>query len=271
MEDVRLTATNTADSSIVPVACNDRGELLLEEPIEGPVGPEGPQGPRGEDGDPFTGDFSGDVNFDNTATFAGNINANKPRNTTAGPDTGGLSINPSDSTHYYNFRVSEALDNELVIDTLLGPEQFIFDSDGSAIFKKRLSTPEVASTDAADYYLSESYRQNAIGSERGAGLFRLTDTDGTHGEQIALRISQVGNQPNDCKIKLNYNGSAAFSNGKAGFNEDGELIVFSRGKRWKAIESNSIMMLEEFPVEQEIREKLSGVTTDIDNPRQPRD
>ena len=33
MTDVRLTATNPEDSSAVPVACNDKGELKLEEPI----------------------------------------------------------------------------------------------------------------------------------------------------------------------------------------------------------------------------------------------
>ena len=32
MADVRLTATNPLDSSVVPVACNEKGELLLEEP-----------------------------------------------------------------------------------------------------------------------------------------------------------------------------------------------------------------------------------------------
>ena len=32
MTDVRLTATNPVDSSVVPVACNEKGELLLEEP-----------------------------------------------------------------------------------------------------------------------------------------------------------------------------------------------------------------------------------------------
>ena len=32
MTDVRLTATNPEDSSVVPVACNEKGELLLEEP-----------------------------------------------------------------------------------------------------------------------------------------------------------------------------------------------------------------------------------------------
>ena len=32
MTDVRLTATNPEDSSVVPVACNAKGELILEEP-----------------------------------------------------------------------------------------------------------------------------------------------------------------------------------------------------------------------------------------------
>lgn len=32
MADVRLTATNPEDSSVVPVACNAKGELLLEDP-----------------------------------------------------------------------------------------------------------------------------------------------------------------------------------------------------------------------------------------------
>ena len=32
MTDVRLTATNPEDSSVVPVACNEKGELKLEEP-----------------------------------------------------------------------------------------------------------------------------------------------------------------------------------------------------------------------------------------------
>ena len=33
MSDVRLTATNPEDSSVVPVACNSRGELLVAEPV----------------------------------------------------------------------------------------------------------------------------------------------------------------------------------------------------------------------------------------------
>ena len=57
MADVRLTAINPDDSSVVPVACNSKGELLLEDPIvvEGPPGPpgqDGAQGPPGQDGAP---------------------------------------------------------------------------------------------------------------------------------------------------------------------------------------------------------------------------
>lgn len=75
MTDVRLTATNPEDSSVVPVACNAKGELVLEEPGVGPAGPKGEKGDPGEpgaagaDGDPFTGNFDGDVSFGGAANF----------------------------------------------------------------------------------------------------------------------------------------------------------------------------------------------------------
>ena len=58
MTDVRLTATNPEDSSVVPVACNEKGEILLAEPevVEGPAGPEGPEGPPGPQGDSIVPD-----------------------------------------------------------------------------------------------------------------------------------------------------------------------------------------------------------------------
>ena len=76
MADVRLTATNPEDSSVVPVACDASGRLLLEEQGQGPPGPEGPPGPKGDDGkdgDPFSGNFAGDVTFGGSAEFAGEI------------------------------------------------------------------------------------------------------------------------------------------------------------------------------------------------------
>ena len=78
MADVRLTATNPEDSSVVPVACDASGRLLLEEPqvVVGPPGPEGPPGPKGDDGkdgDPFSGNFADDVTFGGSARFAGDL------------------------------------------------------------------------------------------------------------------------------------------------------------------------------------------------------
>ena len=77
MADVRLTATNPEDSSVVPVACDASGRLLLEEQGQGPQGPEGPPGPKGDDGDPFSGNFAGNVTFGGSATFAGDIAASR--------------------------------------------------------------------------------------------------------------------------------------------------------------------------------------------------
>ena len=34
MTDARLVATNPADSTVVPVACNSNGELLLEDQVD---------------------------------------------------------------------------------------------------------------------------------------------------------------------------------------------------------------------------------------------
>lgn len=59
MADVRLTATNPADSSVVPVACNEKGELLLEEPLIS-EGPPGPPGQDGQDGAPGQDGQDGD-------------------------------------------------------------------------------------------------------------------------------------------------------------------------------------------------------------------
>jgi hypothetical protein len=70
MADVRLTATNPEDSSVVAVACDASGRLLLEEQGQGPQGEQGIPGPKGEDGDPFSGNFADDVTFGGSATVA---------------------------------------------------------------------------------------------------------------------------------------------------------------------------------------------------------
>jgi hypothetical protein len=79
MVDVRLTATNPDDSSVVPVSCTAAGLLRVEPQVQGPPGQDGAQGEKGDkgdpgapgqngqdgqDGDPFTGNFTGDVYID---------------------------------------------------------------------------------------------------------------------------------------------------------------------------------------------------------------
>lgn len=54
MADVRLTATNPDDSTVVPVACDAQGRLRVEPPqvVEGPQGDPGEKGDPGEQGEP---------------------------------------------------------------------------------------------------------------------------------------------------------------------------------------------------------------------------
>ena len=76
MADVRLTAINPEDSSVVAVTCDASGRLLLEERGVGPQGPPGEQGPPGQDGqdgDPFSGNFADDVTFGGSASIAGTV------------------------------------------------------------------------------------------------------------------------------------------------------------------------------------------------------
>ena len=57
MADVRLTATNPEDSTVVPVACNAKGELKLEEIPD----------------QSFDGNLDGDLTVSGTADFAGTV------------------------------------------------------------------------------------------------------------------------------------------------------------------------------------------------------
>lgn len=55
---------------------------------------------------------------------------------------------------------------------------------------------------------------------------------------------------------------AAMGNG--GFNGSGELIFWSRGKRWRLTVSGNLCVPEEYPIEQELQEKLEA--EDVDTP-----
>ena len=77
MADVRLTAINPEDSSVVPVACNAEGRLKLEEPLV-VEGPPGEKGDKGDPGDPFSGNFADDVTFAGRARIEGDAIVSAP-------------------------------------------------------------------------------------------------------------------------------------------------------------------------------------------------
>jgi len=225
MADVRLTAINPEDSSVVPVACNAGGQLLVEEQGQGPQGEQGPPGPKGEDGDPFSGNFADDVTFGGSAEFAGGKVAITPG--------GDLDVDGRISGYRIDlksgFGGSPATALAVYYDTDATDERISFKADGSASFAGRVKASDFSTEDAEDFYLGGAYQQGGIGSARGAAIFRLSDTDGTHGEQIALRITQNGNQPNDSTITLNFGGSATFASGKYAIQSNGTQFFYGTG------------------------------------------
>ena len=95
MTDVRLTATNPDDSSVVPVACNAKGELLLEEltlPADDFVA---------KTGDNMTGNLTLGtdkitLSADGSATFAGNLIGSSLVGTQVENNDYGLFVNSTD-------------------------------------------------------------------------------------------------------------------------------------------------------------------------------
>ena len=148
MADVRLTATNPEDSSVVPVACDAAGRLLLEEPqvVEGPPGPPGPQGDPGQDGqdgDPFSGNFAGDVSFGGSASVANDVVIGKPISTLT--SLRGVRI---ESGGTYNYLISNDVQAGGGTSTcyqhlLNGDQTLALNADGSASFSGSVKGPTI--------------------------------------------------------------------------------------------------------------------------------
>jgi len=73
MTDVRLTALNPEDSTVVPVACNSSGELLVDKGAQGPdLNVEGDLSVGSDLSVGGSGEF-GAISVDGTGTFEGNV------------------------------------------------------------------------------------------------------------------------------------------------------------------------------------------------------
>ena len=233
MADVRLTATNPEDSSVVPVACDAAGRLLLEEPVQGPAGEQGPPGQDGQDGDPFSGNFADDVTFGGSAEFAGNING----------------------TNYYGYFEADADDNSKMRFNCRaledGGDFQLYDSTGTSNRTVYLNGEDGNAEFVGNVTFGGTVESN--GPNRSFLAKRADYTDGTtpNGHSFAVldcmdatdkttsRLAADGSlfggsvegrpvQYGQANYSLNGNGSAAFANGKAGFTKEGYLWCTTR-------------------------------------------
>jgi len=139
MADVRLTATNPDDSTVVPVACNAKGELLLDAP-------------------PNNGVVDGDLTVSGTGNFGGTVYvADIDVGEGVKLDTKGEVVVRQDVSERYAFAVTrDANNSENFTATIKG--------NGSAEFKNNVAigdyVPSVSSEDGCYIYANGSYYAN---------------------------------------------------------------------------------------------------------------
>ena len=211
MADVRLTATNPEDSSVVPVACDASGRLLLEEQGVGPQGPQGPPGPKGEDGqdgDPFSGNFAGDVTFGGSAEFADNVSS-------------------------YYFEANEpnpaGLGSASFLGKLNGVETSRILANGSATFAGDVRCAVLTSESSLTNTWFRTNNELSAKSYIWAAKNQDTNTwNAGMAKDGKLVLGNLG-VPRGVKITLDgVNGSVTFADGKAGFTAEGYLWCTTR-------------------------------------------
>ena len=219
MADVRLTATNPEDSSVVPVACDAAGRLLLEEPqvIEGPPGPRGEQGPPGQngqdgqDGDPFSGNFAGDVTFGGSASIAGDIKYGGFGYVAEG-DLGLLYSGSTNGTYGVIIGTEPGSTSSI--------ERTISFSLGSA------GASEVASihADGSAEFAGDVEAAALVVTDSTKGLTAYADNSNPTNKSLAIYNVNTADYP----AYIHAEGSASFAGNKAGFTAEGYLWCTTR-------------------------------------------
>ena len=226
MADVRLTATNPEDSSVVPVACNERGELLLEEPTL-----------ASDDYVAVTGDnMTGDLTLgtdritldasDGSAIFAGtvavtNINPNRPD---ASFTNDGFVV----GTRVF---AGNALGQpvwtgrEVDSDGIPLSETSRIEANGAALFRGGL----MQGTEGTDNLSTANFSRDH---------YRVTMNAGTpvSGGKVTFIACYDTDESANPLISLNDNGGAYFA---------GDVVVSSRNKQWMLVESNGLCHMVE--------------------------
>ena len=247
MADVRLTATDPTDSSVVPVACNAKGELLLEEPqvVVGPEGPQGPPGQNGQDGDPFSGNFAGDVTFGGSAVFGDDVVIH---DVTVGRGPGedgsntvvGKGAFPINTTGRENTAIGQrSLENNMEgdLNTAVGTnalENIIDSGDNTAVGAFALATNSIGSYNTA------------IGRSAGFAIQGSNNTIiGAHPGEIYLNDTVIISAGLQERVRIDSDGIARFF---------GDVVITSRNKPWMLVEQNGLCHLVE---------QISATTADL--------
>ena len=215
MADVRLTATNPEDSSVVPVACNAKGELKLEEIPD----------------QSFDGNLDGNLTVTGNATFAGG-NAQIL-------DTGNISLSV-DGTEFDESKNSGALSLSrfgavtINLQSNANSASDIWratrhDDAGKSAVTSRIKvggSAEFASATFADRVQvggdAGDVDRNTGAVIRSLGLIQLA-----RGAQQGIIVGYTSGV-NDPTVEIKADGSAAFAGNKAGFTTEGYLWCTTR-------------------------------------------
>ena len=235
MADVRLTATNPADSSVVPVACNAKGELKLEDfPDQS-----------------FDGNLQGDLTVSGSADFDGVVGVGTPGSgASADP---GAQVNPLGSFAAYkpvrnNGQSDSGLDNFIVFRSApdsASQRQTVYRvaSDGTVNIGGAINTPiqpgiqlnaDGSASFAGDVQVGGNAGDITNESLGGfnfytGGAFDMFRASNTGAQTLIKADSLMGNSNSRVEVfKLTVDGSAAFAGNKAGFTAEGYLWCTTR-------------------------------------------
>lgn len=258
MTDVRLTATNPVDSSVVPVACNTKGELLVEQEPGGvyvKLDDEGTKQVIKSDGlgisDGTTENIT--LNADGSASF--------------NPSSDGVNIDSSsrlvvgtssafaiDSNKYPAFQINRPGSNGLNASILVREHELSTSWPRLIISKNRDNNNMQTANKLGSV---DFYGDSGASDHRGASVtataesvwsstsaptrleFSTTESNASSPTERMVVTSQGnvrigGTLPSAPNISMNASGDASFA---------GDVVIGSRGQQWMIVESGGIAHL----------------------------
>ena len=218
MADVRLTATNPEDSSVVPVACNDKGELKLEEIPS------------------FDGNVDGDLTVSGSATFAGKILSGE--SPTGGDNVGVYLDGPEGGVVATTYSSGNSIFKGFTKDNFTSTVNI--KAGGSALF-----AGQVTSSSTGDWNLTTDTLQSYM--NEGGFVVKRQSTEGSSSKAIVVKRS-TGSGGVDDVATIAADGSSKFAGGKCGFTSDGRLwVTDNKNETWATLRcTNGIMNWEQY-------------------------